>query len=110
MYNMIVPHDGRPVPETAAMRDLRDYRKADSDHYFPHPRLLNPGETWTTSLDLSDYSDMSTAGVYQLTVTRESMPLNLAYSTLVRSNTISIVVPEARIRQKIPESAEPGQF
>lgn len=107
MYDMIVLHDGKPVPETAAMRDLRDYRKADNDHSFPHPRLLKTGETWTTPLDLSDYYDMSRPGVYEVTVVRESMPLNLAYSTLVRSNTISIVVPETRTLQEIPESKKP---
>jgi hypothetical protein len=92
MYNIIVLRDGISVAETTAMRALRNYRKADNDYYPPNQRVLRPGESWTDALDVSDFYDMSAPGTYQVTVTRESLPLNLAYSTLVRSNTIVIVV------------------
>jgi hypothetical protein len=92
-YNMIVERDGVPVAETNAMRALRNFRKADIDYYPPNQRVLQPGESWTDALDVSDFYDMSSPGTYQVTVTRESLPLNLAYSVLVRSNTIAIVVP-----------------
>lgn len=94
MYNMIVLRDGLPVKETDAMRDLRNYRKVDDNPNIRNPRLLKFGESWTTRLDVSDYYDMREPGTYQVTVTRESAPLNLDYSLLVRSNTIAIVVPQ----------------
>jgi hypothetical protein len=93
MYNMIVLCDGVPVAETNAMRALRNYRKADTDNNPPNQRVLRPGESWTDSLDVSDFYDMSKPGTYQVTVTRESNPWKPADSVLVRSNTITIVVP-----------------
>ncbi|MFZ0662170.1 MAG: hypothetical protein WAM66_05715 [Acidobacteriaceae bacterium] len=96
MYNMVVLRDGVPVPETDAMKALAQYRKADRNPTIPHPLVLKPGQALTTSLDVSDYYDMSRPGAYQVTVTRQSQPLNLAYSTLVRSNTTAMIVsPDA---------------
>ncbi|MGA2891182.1 MAG: hypothetical protein ABSE51_24515 [Terracidiphilus sp.] len=98
MYEMIVLHDGLPATETDAMRDLRAYRKADDNPTLRNARLLKTGESWTIPLDVSDYYDMTGLGAYQITVTRESLPLHLAhnlpYSTTVRSNTINIVVSQ----------------
>jgi hypothetical protein len=92
MYNMTVLRDGVPAQETGAMRELRNYRKADAYPTIQNPRALKPGNTWTTHLDVSDYYDMTKPGTYRITVTRESLPLNLAYSATVRSNTITVVV------------------
>jgi hypothetical protein len=105
MYDMIVLRDGVPVEETGAMIDLREYRKVDRNPTISHPRLLESGENWTTPLDVSDYYDMTKPGVYQITVTRESLPLHLAYSMQVRSNTITVHVP-LRIGGPSPPVAE----
>ncbi|MGC2547777.1 MAG: hypothetical protein WA426_18170, partial [Silvibacterium sp.] len=94
MYNMTVLRDGLPVPETDAMRALENYRKVDRYPTVQRPFALKPGETLITTLDVSDYYDISRPGTYQVTVTRQSLPLNPAYSTLVTSNTINIVVPQ----------------
>ncbi|HTW45929.1 MAG TPA: hypothetical protein VMD58_10315 [Acidobacteriaceae bacterium] len=93
MYNMVVLRNGIPAPETDAMKALAQYRKVDRFPAIRHPFVLYPGQTYTTSLDVSDYYDMSQPGTYQITITRQSLPLNPAYSTLVRSNSITTTVP-----------------
>lgn len=93
MYNMVVLRNGIPAPETDAMKALAQYRKVDRFPAIRHPFVLYPGQTYTTSLDVSDYYDMSQPGTYQITITRQSLPLNPACSTLVRSNSITTTVP-----------------
>ena len=93
MYNMIVLRDGAPDAETETMRELRRFRKVDHDPETLRAQPLKPGESWTQPLDVSDYYDMTKPGAYQVTVTRESLPLNLRYSVPVSSNTITVVVP-----------------
>lgn len=108
MYKMIVLRDGVPVAETDAMRALRRYRKADDNDINPaNQRVAAPGGSWTDALDVSDFYDMSTPGTYQVTVTRESDPWNLAYSVPVRSNTISIVVPQESGAANVPAVEKP---
>jgi len=107
MYEMIVLREGVPVEETSAMRDLREYRKADSNPTIRNPRLLRTGESWSTPLDVSDYYDMTMPGAYQITVTRESIPLHLAYSVPVQSNTIIINVPLRTGGQPFPAAEKP---
>ena len=96
MYEMIVLRGGILVKETDAMRELRSCRLRDGSPTIRNPRLLKTGESWTTPLDVSDYYDMTRPGTYQITVTRGTLPFPLlaAYSTTVRSNTITIVVPQ----------------
>jgi hypothetical protein len=93
MYDMIVLFNGTPAEETVAMRALRNYRKVDRYPTIRNPRAVQTGKTWTTQLDVSDYYDMTRPGAYQITVMRESLPMNLAFSNAVLSNTITIVVP-----------------
>lgn len=107
MYNVIVTRDGVPVPELPAWRALRDYRKVDRYPTIANPRLLKKDESWTTVLAVSDFFDMTKPGVYQVTVTRPSQPLNLAYSVPVRSNTISITVPPGAHAPVVPDVDKP---
>jgi hypothetical protein len=107
MYNMIVLHNGVRAAERPALWELRRYRKADTDHVLQNPRMLRPGETWKDTLDVSDYYDMSGPGTYEITVTRESLPLDFSNSTLVRSNTISIVVPQGAVTPNAPATQKP---
>jgi len=97
MLNMAVLRDGIPARELSALRALRNYRKTDWYPIIQNPSVLKPGDTATSSLDISDYYDMTEPGIYQVTVTRKSPPYdsptaNPVFST-VRSNTISIIVP-----------------
>jgi hypothetical protein len=94
MYNMVVLRDGIPAEETTAMQGLRRYRKADNNPHLKPVKLFRPDESWIDQLDVSDYYDMTKPGTYQVTVTRESSPLNPRWSVLVTSNTITILVPK----------------
>jgi hypothetical protein len=105
MYQMIVVRNGAPVAETDAMRDLRAYRKADDNPTIMNPWSLKTGESRTTSLDVSDYYDMTRPGKYQITVTRESLPGNPDFSVPVSSNSVIIVVPQKEGRP----SAQPAE-
>jgi hypothetical protein len=107
MYNMSVVRDGIRVAETPAMWELRRYRKADNDNVLKNPRVLRLGQSWTDPLDVSDYYDMTQSGTYEITVTRESLPLDPANSVLVKSNTISIVVPQGAAAPNAPGAEKP---
>jgi hypothetical protein len=107
MYSMTVLRDGVPVAETDAMRALKKYRKADNDYHPPNQRVAQPGESWTDALDVSDFYDMTKPGTYQITVTREPLPVDLTYSVPVRSNTITIVVPPVAAAASPPALEKP---
>jgi hypothetical protein len=70
--------------------------------------VLKPTESLTTTLDVSDYYDMTRPGTYQVTVTRQSQPLNPSYSTLVQSNTISIAVPANTTASRASTTPKPA--
>jgi hypothetical protein len=107
MYNMIVLRDGVPAQETTAMRRLRAYRKVDDNPHIKPTTFFKTGESWTDTLDVSDYYDMSKPGNYEITVTRESLPLNPKYSVTVRSNTITVVVPQVSAASAAHPSEKP---
>jgi hypothetical protein len=102
MYNMIVLSDGIPAKETDNMRKLRKFR--DGANCFEGGGLiagyLKPGKTSKEYLEVSYYYDMTKPGTYEITVTRETFPWNPEKSVTVKSNTLTIVVPE-------PGSTEP---
>jgi hypothetical protein len=104
MYNMVVLRNGVPAPESDAMKALEQYRKVDRNPTIRHPFVLKPGQTLTTSLDVGDYYDMTQPGTYQITITRQSLPLNPAYSTLVSSNTITVAVPRQTAAAQTPQA------
>jgi len=107
MYDMIVTRDGVAAPELPALLALRAYRKADRYPTVQNPRLLKMGESWTSLLDISDYFDMTKPGMYQVTVTRLSQPHSPEYSVMVRSNTLSIVVPPGTPAPVVPDADKP---
>jgi hypothetical protein len=107
MYNMVVSRNGVPVKETDAMRALEQYREVDRYPTIEHPFILKAGQSLTTALDVSDYYDMTQPGAYTITVTRQSQPLNPAYSTLVSSNTLVINVPQSEANAAAPPKPQP---
>ncbi|MDR3713370.1 MAG: hypothetical protein P4L51_11175 [Puia sp.] len=107
MYNMIVLHDGVLAKETPAMRALRNFRKRDGNPTIRFPQLLKTGEIWITTLDVSDYYEMTHPGTYQVTVTRASDPGNPTYSFLVRSNTVAFVVPQKTDGPSVQRAEKP---
>jgi hypothetical protein len=110
MYNMVVTRAGVPVAELPAMKELAQFRKDSlASSYIFHPSSLRPGQSMTTSLDVSDYYDMSQPGTYEITVTRLTQPRFPQASSLVRSNTITITVPERTTEAENPPRPE-AQF
>jgi hypothetical protein len=55
---------------------------------------LKPGQSVKFTLWVSSQYDMTVPGSYDITVTRETDPWNPDKSVTVRSNTITIIVPE----------------
>jgi hypothetical protein len=53
-----------------------------------------PEGTFEDSLDVSRLYDMSKPGTYEITVTKETFPHDVIKSVTVRSNTLTVVVPE----------------
>jgi hypothetical protein len=56
---------------------------------------LNPGQSVQFPLWVSSEYDMTAPGTYDITVTRETDPWNPEKSVTVKSNTLTIVVPDA---------------
>ncbi|HEY4355046.1 MAG TPA: hypothetical protein VGN16_04795 [Acidobacteriaceae bacterium] len=96
MYEAVVTHHGATVPERNALKALEAFRHVDSYPTIDNPRSTAEGQVRVSSLDIGDYYDMSAPGTYKVVVTRRSPPheINRAKSTLVRSNTLSIVVAQ----------------
>jgi hypothetical protein len=93
-YNMIVLLNGEPAEETDEMRNLRKSRKDLCEGSMTN-RKTKPGEYREDEFDASGYFDMSRSGTYQITVTKETDPDHPEKSVTVKSNTITIVVPES---------------
>jgi hypothetical protein len=99
-FNMHVLLDGAPAQETGNMRSLRERRNPTKVSKHPimgsyrSPTIIKPGKSITLPLPIADYFDMTKPGTYTITVSKETFPGNPANSVTVRSNTITIVVPE----------------
>jgi hypothetical protein len=107
-YKMVVLRDGSPAEKRKTRSENTDesqdrgktntYRikvhhtEADSCHGVD--RGLNPGESVRFTLWVSSEYDMTVPGTYEITVTRETDRWNPEKSVTVKSNTLTIVVPE----------------
>jgi hypothetical protein len=107
-YKMVVMRDGLPAEKRKTRSENTDesqdqgktktYRikvhhtEADSCHGID--RGLNPGESVKFTLWVSSEYDMTVPGTYEITVTRETDRWNPEKSVIVKSNTLTIVVPE----------------
>lgn len=95
MYDFTVTYNGMPMEETDAVRHLKMTREVRNCGSGPRPqRLTRPGESMELELAVTDYYDMSRPGVYEITVTKETDPDHPDKSITVKSNTLTIVVPE----------------
>lgn len=95
MYNISIVYDGVPIEETDAVRKLKKYRKEDGGCTSGNPTWrLKPGEYHDDLLSVTEFYNMSKPGAYEITVTKETFPDHPERSVTVKSNTITIVVPE----------------
>jgi len=93
MYNMIVTYNGDPVPETDEMKELQRYRTRDCAA-GEYPVEIKAGETITFEMEVHTFYEVRKPGAYDVTVTWETFPREPDKSVTVKSNTITVVVPE----------------
>ena len=101
MYNFVVLRNGEPLEESKEMRDLQHGRAGVTCPGNQTLLEIEPGDTYTDRLPLTNYFDIHEPGSYVVYATRETYPYNPAKSVLVESNSISFVVPQ-------PTQAEQG--
>jgi hypothetical protein len=93
-YKIVVLRDGLPVEQIKPKDDDTGQSTALQDTCHGINRGIDPGKTAKFTLWVSPDYDMTVPGTYEITVTRETDPWNLAKSVTVKSNTLTIVVPE----------------
>jgi len=90
MYNLKVVYDGVPVEETAEESKARKRMESGECEGRGIAQHTKPGEFRE---DILYYNTMK-PGTYEITATKETFPGQPDKSVTVRSNTITIVVPE----------------
>jgi hypothetical protein len=95
VFNILILHNGIPVKE----RDIATRKKREAEWKLTGCKALayneiRPGESWTRYLTFGWDYPLSEPGTYEITVTRETDPEHPDKSVTVRSNTITITVPE----------------
>jgi hypothetical protein len=94
-YNVSVVYDGVLLEETDAVGRLRKLREG---HAPCNGSLLiretKPGESLQLPLNLTGLYDLSKPGRYEITVTKETEPDHPERNVTVKSNTLTIIVPE----------------
>ena len=93
MYNLEVVYNGVPVEKTEAEKERR--KKLEAGDCFHGggsaiAELTKPGETREDIL----YYYTAKPGTYEITATKETFPGHPEKSVTVRSNTVTVVVPE----------------
>jgi hypothetical protein len=97
MYNLEVVYNGIPLEKTEAEKERRKKLEAGDCHSLSGSgsavaEHTNPGETRQDIL----YYYTTKPGTYEITATKETFPGHSEKSVTVRSNTITIVVPEPK--------------
>ncbi|MGO8786004.1 MAG: hypothetical protein ACLQVL_01295 [Terriglobia bacterium] len=112
-YNIVVLRESSPVGKRKSGGAIEEegseengtsnrikVARTEADSCQGVEKGLKPGESVKFSLWVSSEYDLTTPGTYEITVTRETDRWNPEKSVTVKSNTITIVVPE-------PEAAAP---
>jgi hypothetical protein len=102
-YRISVVYDGAPLVEKNLA--ARHQREEDARHNICNHELginkIEPGGSFEHLVYISGDYDMSKPGTYEVTVSRETDPEHSEKSVTVRSNTLTIIVPE-------PDASEPN--
>jgi hypothetical protein len=103
-YKLVVLRDGLPAekrrPHDQNTEDSPNPKRierpliTESDSCHGITRGIDPGKTVKFSLWVSSEYDLTAPGTYEITVTRETDRWHPERSVTVKSNTITIVVPE----------------
>jgi hypothetical protein len=100
LYQISVLYNGVPLKEKDEAGRLRSEAEAKIT-YCPQDLKMSvpPGGTFEDVIWVSGRYDMSEPGTYEITVRRETYPNNRGKHVTVKSNTLTIVVPEAQNTQ-----------
>lgn len=93
-FKISVLLDGMPLEEREGIQKIRKQGTPKGYGSFRMLRCTKPGESATQELNITNFYDMSKPGKYEITVTRETDPDHPEKSVTVKSNTLTIVVPE----------------
>ncbi len=94
-FTVSVSYNGAPLDEKDAAARLRSEKK--EQRYCTFGSGINgikPGESREYLVSIAAKYDVSRPGTYEVTVTREKDPDHPDKSVAVKSNTLTIVVPE----------------
>jgi len=97
LFRVSVLYNGVSMDEKDAA--ARHRGEAEQAAFCTHELGLNPikpGESFQVFLDLADRYDLSRPGTYEVTVSRETDPDHPEKSVTVKSNTLTVIVPEPR--------------
>jgi hypothetical protein len=96
VFSISVLYDGAPLAvKDAAARKKRETEEKHTPCMVPRSKaVINPGETGTRYIPLSIDYPMCKPGTYEITVSRESDLEHPEKSVTVKSDTLTIVVPE----------------
>jgi len=100
-YSLMVVHDGALMEEREEVQTLRKQGRFLGCYGVKVLRRSQPGQYVTDELEVNDFYDMSKPGTYEITVSKETNPDHPEKSVTVKSNTLTVVVPE-------PESSTPN--
>ncbi|MGP8173503.1 MAG: hypothetical protein ACLP7O_03020 [Terracidiphilus sp.] len=96
LFSVSVVYNGAPLEEKdAPARRLRENQARDmgcTSELGINP--IKPGESRTHWVSVAAIYDVSKPGTYEITVSRETDPDHPEKSVTVRSNTLTVVVPE----------------
>ncbi len=104
MYNLKVVYDGIPVEETDEERKTRKQMESGECWGSLKAQHTKPGEF----RDDFVYYFTDKPGTYEITATKETVPGQPDKSVTVRSNTITIVVPEPPLKLTLSENHDLG--
>jgi hypothetical protein len=93
LYNISVSYNGVTLEEKdAAARRLAEQAVLCTHELGINP--IKPGESIYRWFDLAYRYDLSRPGTYEVTISRETDPDHPEKSVTVKSNTLTVVVPE----------------
>ena len=94
MYNLSVNYNGMPMEETDPVRALKKYRKGGGGCTSGNPVwIIKPGEYNDDFLSVTEFYKMDAPGIYDISVSKETLPDYPDKSVTIKSNTLTIVVP-----------------
>jgi hypothetical protein len=88
-------YNGLPLKEKDAAAHKKREENEKSEWCKVAPQKIPPGHSWTRYLPFDVDYPLCKPGTYEVTVSRESDPEHPEKSITVKSNTLTIVVPES---------------